>query len=114
MKLLFDQNISSKLVQKLSDLFPGSVHIRDIALESADDSVVWNYARDHEFVIVSKDADFHQRSFLYGFPPKVLWIVLGNCSTAEIERAIRANHLRMTHFNEDDHASFLLLGSAGA
>ncbi|MBN4054712.1 DUF5615 family PIN-like protein [Nitrospira defluvii] len=99
MKLLFDQNISSKLVQTLSDLFPDAVHVRDIGLELEDDSVVWNYARDHKFVIVSKDADFHQRSFLYGFPPKVLWVVLGNCSTAEIARLIRANHLRITDFN---------------
>jgi len=113
-KLLFDQNISSKLVQSLSDLFPGSIHVRAIGLELAVDNVVWNYARDHGFILVSKDADFHQRSFLYGFPPKILWIMLGNCPTAEIERTIRSNHFRITQFNKDEQAAFLALGREGA
>ena len=52
-------------------------------------NVVWAYAAEHRFVIVSKDADFHQRSFVLGHPPKVVWIRRGNCSTAEIEAILR-------------------------
>ncbi len=109
MKLLFDQNLSSKLVRQLSDFFPHSKHVKDIALDQADDEIVWNYARHHDFVLASKDADFHQRSFLYGFPPKVLWVALGNCSTAEIEKAIRKNNVRMIAFVQDEQASFFVL-----
>ncbi len=109
MKLLFDQNLSSKLVPQLADLFPHSEHVKDLALDRAEDDVVWNYARDHGFVLVSKDADFRQRSFLYGFPPKVLWVTLGNCSSTEIEKAIRKNNLRIIAFVQDGQASFFAL-----
>lgn len=63
MKLLFDQNLSHRLARALADLFPDSLHVRDVGLRAADDPVVWDYARQRGFVIVSKDADFHQRSF---------------------------------------------------
>ena len=110
MKLLFDQNLSSRLVQGLSDLFEDSAHVRDLALQAADDDVIWNFAAMNEFVIVSKDADFHQRSFLFGHPPKVIWIRLGNCSTSEIEDLLRLRHKEIVAFNSDPAAAFLTLG----
>ena len=59
MRLLFDQNLSPHLYETLRDLYPGSLlHVRAIGLESADDAEVWNYAKDHDFTIVSKDSDF--------------------------------------------------------
>ena len=54
--------------------------------------VVWTYAKDHEFTIVSKDSDFRQMSFTFGHPPKVIWIRRGNCSTSEIESILRDRH----------------------
>jgi predicted nuclease of predicted toxin-antitoxin system len=81
-KLLFDQNLSHRLVKALASEFPESVHVRDVGLEKALDEPVWEYAKANSFVIVSKDSDFHQRSFLFGHPPKVVWIRRGNCSTA--------------------------------
>lgn len=109
MKLLFDQNLSHKLVRQLADIFPGSVHVRDVGLKTASDPVVWEYAKDNDLVIVSKDSDFHQRSFLYGFPPKVVWLRLGNCTTADIERVLRTNFHIIQDFYEDKDASFLSL-----
>ena len=70
MKLLFDQNLSPRLPVTLADIFPDSVHVREVDLRDADDSIIWEYAKQHEFAIVSKDADFQQRSLLYGSPPK--------------------------------------------
>jgi hypothetical protein len=61
MKLLFDENLSHKLAQLLEDIFPNFVHVRHVGLEAADDPLVWDYARNNAFVIVSKDADMHQR-----------------------------------------------------
>ncbi len=81
MKLLFDENLSDRLVDRLADLFPGSRHVKELGLEQRDDLVVWQHARDHGFVIVTKDGDFHQLSFLLGSPPKVVWLRLGNCTT---------------------------------
>lgn len=85
MNLLFDQNLSHRLVRSLAEIFPHSSHVRDIGLGRTDDEAVWQYAAAEGFAIVSKDSDFHQLSFLRGHPPKVVWIRRGNCSTDEIE-----------------------------
>lgn len=109
MKLLFDQNLSHRLARSLQDLFPDSLHVRDVGLKAADDPVVWSYARQHGFVIVSKDADFHQRSFVFGAPPKVVWVRLGNCATTDVERLLRHHAQLIEAFGEDAEAAFLSL-----
>jgi predicted nuclease of predicted toxin-antitoxin system len=73
-KLLFDQNLSYRLVHTLHEMYPESQHVRDVGLGEAADEAVWHYAARQGFTIISKDADFHQRSFLFGHPPKVVWI----------------------------------------
>jgi predicted nuclease of predicted toxin-antitoxin system len=78
-------------------------------MKEAEDPVVWEYAKRQGFMIVSKDADFHQRSFVLGFPPKVVWIRLGNCTTAEVEQVIRKNLDSINAFVEDKEAAFLIL-----
>jgi len=91
-------------------LYPGSKHVRQVGLDEADDTTVWNYAKDNSFVIVSKDEDFHQRSFLSGWPPKVVWLRLGNCSTQDIEHALRQGRVAMIDFAAQDDAAFLIIG----
>lgn len=81
MKLLLDENLSHRLATALSDLYPGSLHVRDCGMRGASDLDVWQYALANEFVIVSKDSDFAQRSSLLGSPPKVIWVRIGNCTT---------------------------------
>jgi len=108
-RLLFDQNLSPRLVEFLQDLYPGSTHVRDVGLASADDGVVWTFAAEHALSIVSKDSDFRQRSFVQGHPPKVVWIARGNCSTEEIASLIRDRHGDLLGFEQDDAASFLAL-----
>lgn len=109
MKLLFDENLSHKLVWLLADLFPDSVHVRDVGLKAADDPLVWEYARDNDLMLVSKDSDMHQRSFVFGAPPKVVWTRLGNCSTADVEKLLRKHFAVIKTFYEDPSASFLSL-----
>ena len=110
MKLLFDENLSPKLTKLLSDVYPDSTHVRDVGLARADDDVVWEYAAKRGFAIVSKDADFHQRSFVHGHPPKVVWIRRGNCSTVEIERILREHEVETAAFECDPNGAFLELG----
>ena len=74
MKLLFDQNLSPRLPAGLADVFLGSTHVALVGLGSADDSAVWEYARAHGYVVVSKDADFNELSIVRGSPPKVVWV----------------------------------------
>ena len=109
MRLLFDENLSPKLVVLLADQFPNSVHVRDAGLASADDQSVWNYASSQGLVIVSKDSDMHQRSFVFGAPPKVVWVRLGNCSTSDVADLLRRYVQTLAEFESDEFASFLSL-----
>lgn len=109
MKFLFDQNLSYRLVQKLADAYPDCQHVRNVGLKEAPDTEVWEFARANGYVIVSKDADFHQRSLLLGFPPKVIWIRLGNCSTEAIEQVLRDHFADVQEFEVNEAATFLIL-----
>ncbi len=109
MKLLFDQNISYNLVTRLADVYAESKHVREVGRGEADDGAVWDYARDNDFVIVSKDEDFHQRSFLYGSPPKVVWLRLGNCTTQDIEDTLRRNRVTLASFAAQEEGAFLVI-----
>ena len=80
MKLLFDQNLSPRLVNRLADLYPDSSHVYFVGLDMAPDPVIWEYARDKEFIVMTRDADFSDLNVLLGFPPKVIWIRRGNCA----------------------------------
>jgi len=108
-RLLFDQNLSHRLVDRLADVFPESVHVRDVGLAAAADAVVWEYAKAHQLLITSKDSDFHQRSFVLGAPPKVIWIRRGNCATQDIERILRSYQDTIRTFHADEAATFLTL-----
>lgn len=109
MKLLFDANVSPRLVPALQDAFPGSIHVRDVGLARATDAEIWDYARNHDLNIVSKDSDFHQVSFVRGPPPKVIWIRAGNCATAEIEAMLQSNRAEILAFGAAAEAAFLAL-----
>ena len=74
MKLLFDENLSFKLVAALADIYPGSLHVREAGLLGADDLRIWDYAAEHGFFLASKDTDFYERSLVYGAPPKIIWL----------------------------------------
>lgn len=74
MKLLFDQNLSPKLANRLADLFPDSSHVQSGGLDCASDERVWEYALRNGFAIVSKDEDYNNLSVLRGSPPKVIWL----------------------------------------
>ena len=109
MKLLFDQNISHRMTSLLSDLYPGSSHVKDHGLQRADDEEIWKTAKKEGLVIVSKDADFHERSFLRGFPPKVIWLRAGNCSTAELAKLLRSHVKTISNFYDSKEAAFLII-----
>ena len=108
MKLLFDQNLPRSLVRAFETDFPGSAHVRDLELDTATDATIFAYAAEHGFAIVSKDNDFAQLSFLRGAPPKVLWLRVGNSSTAELKAFIQRNTRIIQEF-ESASESFLVL-----
>ena len=109
MKLLFDANLSPRLVERTRDAFPGSTHVFDCGAIHGDDGQIWGYAKRHGLVIVSKDSDFHQMSVLFGAPPKVIWIRSGNASTDVVARLLLANEDWIAQFIADEIATFLVI-----
>ena len=109
MKLLLDENLSHRVVSQIQSLFPGSTHVHEVGLQRSDDATVWAFARDHGFTIVSKDADFHQLSFLHGPPPKVVWLRVGNCSTEQVLSVLRKHVDHLRAFEADDESAFLIV-----
>ena len=112
MKLLLDENISPRLVEALSDLYPDTKHVTNLVLGAAEDGAVWNYAKEHGFAIVSKDSDFWARSVVERESPKIIWIRLGNCSTDEVLELLRRQHEAIRKFLEEDQETCLLLERA--
>lgn len=90
MRLLFDQNLSRKLVARLADIYPESSHIQFHQLAEETDTEIWEFAKSNDFCIVTQDADFAERSRLYGSPPKVIWLRCGNTSTQQVEALLRS------------------------
>jgi predicted nuclease of predicted toxin-antitoxin system len=109
MKLLFDQNLSPRLVTRLAGLFPDSSHVQTEGLDCADDDQVWEHARLNGFAIVTKDADYNSLSVLRGSPPKVIWLLLGNCTTSQVEVVLRARFADIEAFELDPSVGTLAL-----
>jgi len=109
LKLLFDQNLSPRLVEYLAGLYPDSVHVYQIGLDQASDLAVWEAARSHGFALVTQDGDFSDLSAMFGAPPKIIWIRRGNCSTREIETLLRLHFDAIVGLDEDAESSILAL-----
>src|SRR5436305_5228592 len=105
MSLLFDQNLSPRLVSLLSSDYPRCAHVRSLGLVAADDQVVWQYAQANGFVIVSKDADFQHRALLYGAPPKVIWLRIGNGPTQAAVDLLQFRKADIAAFTDDPAAA---------
>ena len=109
MKLLFDENLSPKLVRLLADLFPESVHVHECGLGASEDGQIWQFAAAQGFAIVSKDLDFYDRSILHGSPPKLIWMRTGNCSTQYIAHLLRTFSMAIRRFDADPDECLLIL-----
>jgi predicted nuclease of predicted toxin-antitoxin system len=103
MKLLFDQNISFRILKKLSDSFPGSIHIKNEGLINASDLDIWEFAKNNKFTIVSQDSDFNDINLIKGFPPKIIWIKTGNLNTEEITILLLKHQMEIEEFLVDEN-----------
>ncbi len=110
MRLLFDENLAERLVRDLADVYPESNHILSLGLRAKSDQVVWEYAATNGFMLATKDEDFHRLSVLIGPPPKVVWIRLGNCTTADVAQLLRSRVDDVRAFAKHSDAAFLALG----
>ena len=109
MKLLFDQNLSPKLVKRLADLYPDSNHVYHLGIDLVPDKEMREYARREGYVIATKDSDFSDLCILLGFPPKVIWIRRGNCSSHDIEAILRDHQPDIEALGRDEVIGILTL-----
>ncbi len=109
MRLLYDENLSSRLPTRLAAAFPDSQHVSDAGLQGHSDSELWDYAKRHSLMLVSKDNDFRQLSFLHGAPPKVIWLHVGNAPTRDIEALMLAQRDRIEAFFKDAESALLIV-----
>nr|WP_211176173.1 DUF5615 family PIN-like protein [Brasilonema sp. UFV-L1] len=107
--MLLDENLSDRIIPRITDLYTDSVHVKTLALIESEDVLIWEYAKANDFVIVSKDSDFHQRSLLYGHPPKFIYLRVGNCPTSRIVQILRDNYVTISQFGNAQQESILVL-----
>jgi len=108
-KLLFDENLPPSLVGAVQDRYPGSAHVHHCGLGASDDAVIWEYAKGHAFIIVTKDSDYEQRSVLLGAPPKVVWLRTGNCTTSHLNSLLAAHAGQIEVFAGDEKEAVLVI-----
>ena len=91
MKLLFDQNISYRIISKLPEFFSDCKQVSSVGLENTGDIDIWQFAHDNDYVIVTFDSDFYDISLISGSPPKIIWLRTGNLTTIEIVKVLVGN-----------------------
>lgn len=108
MRLLFDENLSRRLVDILAELFPGSTHVATCGMVSATDSDVWLFANANGYTIVSKDTDFRHRALTLGPPPKVIVLAVGNIATGACARLLRQRLADIQRFETTSEALLVI------
>ncbi len=98
MNLLFDQNISYKIISKIKDIFPNAKQVKGVGLMDRSDLEIWSFAKNNNYCIVTFDSDFYDLSLVKGTPPKIIWLRTGNITTNSIEELIRSNQLLIEEF----------------
>ena len=106
-KLLFDNNISHRVIPRIADIFPTANHVMLENLDESSDEKVWFFARKNDYTIVTKDSDFNDLAIYKGTPPKIIWIKLGNCKVAEIENILRQNEKEIKEFLDESNSTIL-------
>jgi len=108
-RLLFDQNLSRHLVDRLRTEYPESLHVISVGLDAVDDREIWDYAGEHDLVIVSKDSDYRQLAFVLGPPPKAIWLRVGNDGTEAIGRLLAESVEMVERFGASPDEALLVL-----
>lgn len=107
MKLLFDQNISHRLISLIQDILPEAKQVKQIGLENSSDKKIWVYAKENDFTIVTFDGDFYDFSLVWGHPPKIIWIRTYNQTTKNVEGILRKQMNTLIDFQDDEELACL-------
>ena len=108
-RLLLDENLAESLVRHLAGTYAEVLHVRGLGHGGAADAAVWELAKRHDAILVSRDEDFRAMSVMYGPPPKVVWLNIGNPRSAVVAQVLRAARERIELLAADDVDAFLVL-----
>lgn len=98
MKLLFDQNISFRVVRQLKLVLPDSIGVEEVGLLNANDYEIWEYARQYAYTVVTFDRDIPMIGSVRGFPPKIIWLRIGNTNKQQLVSFIKDRIAKFTEF----------------
>ena len=88
MKFLVDANLPPRLCVWLRSHRHEADHVFDRNLLTATDTQIWQRCSVENLVIFSKDVDFYDRALLFGAPPQVVHVAVGNCSNTQLFEAL--------------------------
>lgn len=107
MKLLFDQNISHRLINLIQDILPEAKQVRELGLENLSDRLIWEYAKENGYEIVTFDGDFYDFSLVWGHPPKIIWIRTYNQTTQNVAAILRKHIITSSEFQKNNDLACL-------
>lgn len=110
MKLLFAEQLAASLTRLLADLFPGSEHVSTLGMEGKPDEQIWKFAQVSGFTIVTKDKDFANLSVVWGSPPKVIFLRVGNCKVSDILILLQRHAIAISDFHQSQRSVLVLTG----
>jgi predicted nuclease of predicted toxin-antitoxin system len=108
-KLLFDENLSPRLVSVLSAHWPESAHVINQYARSDGRGHLVLRPRSDGFTLVSKDDDFRSLALARGAPLKVVWLQIGNAPTSKVADLLRANILVLEAFSNEPAEALISL-----
>lgn len=109
MKLLLDENLSPKIAKDLNDLFPDSLHVREVELQQSTDNAIWDFAKGGGYTIATTDRDFLGLANLRGAPPKIIWLRSWQHPTRDAIRVFRREAIRIAEFGAEPDTAILIL-----
>ena len=107
MKVLFDQNISHRLINRIKDIFPEAHQVRDLGIEGYSDQEIWKFAKKNGYTIITFDGDFYDFSLVWGHPPKIVWLRSWNQTTNNVESILRQQCGNISDFIFDNELACL-------
>ncbi len=103
MRILFDQNISFRSVNFLHAIYSEAKHVKEFDLQHATDRQIWNFAKTNQYSIVTFDSDFYDLVTLYGHPPKIIWLRIGNTTTQNLVKVLESHFDVIKSFLSDSN-----------
>jgi len=97
-QFLIDPNLPYRFELWNSEEF---VHVFDLN-DTWSDEEIWNYAKENELTIVSKDSDFSNKIIAVLPPPRVIHVRIGNMRIQEMHKFLNNNWKMISNSSKEN------------